>query len=182
MVLSSQVGPESGRAASRAVLSVRWTEWQWTASGRVSGQLGLYRGRENQQRGVAGRSMAIRPEPLPPADLRCEGGRGCRRLAASPKPAEWALRQSLKQVASHGDMEHGDGVGIMPFGANAATLAGGSPAAAPGLIVQHGRRGQRGKNGSARPSGTHTQQYIKWRDGEIRANSGLHSVPIPTPV
>ena len=182
MVLSSQVGPESGRAASRAVLSVRWTEWQWTASGRVSGQLALYRGRETQQSGVARRSMAIRPQPLPPADLRCEGGRGCSRLAGSTHAAEGTVRQLCDQLAGEGNPQRGDGVGIMPFGANAATLAGGSPAAAPGLIVQHGRRGQRGKNGSARPSGTHTQQYIKWRDGEIRANSGLHSVPIPTPV
>ncbi len=69
----------------------------------------------------------------------------------------------------------------MPLGANAATLAGGSPAAAPGLIVQHGRRGQRGKNGSAQPSGTHRRRCIKWRDDEIRANSGLHSAPTLTP-
>ena len=70
----------------------------------------------------------------------------------------------------------------MSFGADAANLVGGSPAAAPGLIVQHGQRGQRGKNGSARPLGTHRQRYIKWRDGEIPANSGLHNVPIPIPV
>ena len=71
--------------------------------------------------------------------------------------------------------------GLCRLGADAATLAGGSPAAAPGLIVQHGRRGQRGKNGSARRSGTHTRRCIRWRDGEIRANSVLHSGPIPIP-
>ena len=70
----------------------------------------------------------------------------------------------------------------MSFGADAANLAGGSPAAAPGRIVQHGRRGRGGKTILARPSGTHTQRYIKWRDGEIPANSGLHSAPIPAPV
>ena len=37
----------------------------------------------------------------------------------------------------------------MPLGANAATLAG-ELAVAPGLIIQHVRRGLRGKNGSAR--------------------------------
>ena len=92
------------------------------------------------------------------------------------------MRQLPEQLAGEGNPQRGDRVRIMPFGADAATRAGGSPAAAPGLIVQHGRRGQRGKNGSARPSGTHKLRYIKWRDGEIRANSGLHSVPIPIPV
>ncbi len=38
----------------------------------------------------------------------------------------------------------------MLFGSDAAILAGGSPALSPRLIVQHGRRGLRGKNGSAR--------------------------------
>jgi len=56
----------------------------------------------------------------------------------------------LQQAACDHAAEGGDRVGIMPFGADAATRAGGSPAAAPGLIVQHGRRGLRGKNGSAR--------------------------------
>ena len=66
------------------------------------------------------------------------------------RSAERAVRKLLKQVARDHDVERGDGVGIMPFGADAATRAGGSPAATRGLIVQHGRRGRRGKNGSAR--------------------------------
>ena len=92
------------------------------------------------------------------------------------------MRQLPEQLAGEDNPQRGDRGWVMPFGADAANLAGGSPAAAPGRIVQHGRRGQRGKNGSARPSGTHTQRYIEWRDGEIRANSGLHSGPIPIPV
>ena len=66
------------------------------------------------------------------------------------RSAERATGQMLQQAACDHDAEGGDRVGIMPFGADAATRAGGSPAAAPGLIVQHGRRGLRGKNGSAR--------------------------------
>ena len=91
------------------------------------------------------------------------------------------MRKLPKQVARDSDVERGDRVGVMAFGADAATLVDGTPAAVPGLIVQHGRRGQRGKNGSSRPSGTHTQRYIKWHDGEIRATPGLHSGPNPTP-
>ena len=34
----------------------------------------------------------------------------------------------------------------------------------------------RGENNSVRPPGTHRQRYIKWHDGEIRANSVLHLV------
>ena len=69
----------------------------------------------------------------------------------------------------------------MPFGADAATGAGGSSAAAPGLIIQHGRRGQRGKNGSARRSGTRKRRYTKRRDDEIRANACLPNALIPAP-
>lgn len=37
-----------------------------------------------------------------------------------------------------------------------------------------------GKNGSARPPGTHRPQCRAWRGDEIRANCGLQSVLIPT--
>ena len=60
------------------------------------------------------------------------------------------MRQLPEQLAGDVNPQRGDGVGIMPFGADALTRAGGSPAAAPGLVIQHGRRGLRGKNGSAR--------------------------------
>ena len=46
------------------------------------------------------------------------------------------MRQLLEKVAGDGNPQCGDGLRIMPFGADAATRAGGSPAAAPGLIVQ----------------------------------------------
>ena len=38
----------------------------------------------------------------------------------------------------------------MPLGTDAVTLAGGNPATAAGLIIQHGQRGLRGENGSSR--------------------------------
>ena len=60
------------------------------------------------------------------------------------------MRQLPEQLAGEGNSQRGDRARIMSFGADAANLAGGSPAAAPGLIVQDGRRGLRGKNGSAR--------------------------------
>jgi hypothetical protein len=92
------------------------------------------------------------------------------------------VRQLLKKLAGDGNPQRGDRLRIMAFGADAATRAGGSLAGAPGLIVQHARHGLRGKNGSAQRSGTHKLRYIRWRDGEIPANSGLRSVPIPIPV
>ena len=182
MVLSAQAGPESAGAPSCVVLSVRWPEWQRIGSQRLTGQLALYRGGETQPSGIARRCMANRPQPLPPTDMCRRSGRGCGRLANPARAAEGTVSQLPEQLAGQGNPQGGDRARIMPFGADAATLAGGSPAAAPGLIVQHGRRGWRGKNGSAQPSGTHTQRYIEWRDGETRASSGLHSVLIPTPV
>jgi hypothetical protein len=41
----------------------------------------------------------------------------------------------LKQLARNHDVERGDRARIMSFGADAAILAGGSPAATPGLIA-----------------------------------------------
>ena len=50
-----------------------------------------------------------------------------------------------------------------------------------GLIIQHGRRARRGKNGSAHSPGTHKLRCTRRRDDESRANLALHSVLIPTP-
>ena len=60
------------------------------------------------------------------------------------------MRQLPEQLVRKGNPQRGNGVGIMPFGADAATLAAGSPAATPGLIIQDCRRALRGENGSAR--------------------------------
>ena len=45
------------------------------------------------------------------------------------------MRKLLEEVAGHPDSKGGDRVWIMPLGADAAILAGGSPAAAAGLII-----------------------------------------------
>jgi hypothetical protein len=42
----------------------------------------------------------------------------------------------LQQLVRDLDVDRGNRVWIMSFGADAVTLAGGSPAAIPGLIVQ----------------------------------------------
>ena len=60
------------------------------------------------------------------------------------------MRQLPEQLTGEGNPQRGNRVGIMPFGADAATLAGRTPTATPGLVIQHGRRGRRGENGSAR--------------------------------
>lgn len=46
------------------------------------------------------------------------------------------MRQLPEQPAGDGNPQRSDGVGIMAFGTDAANLAGGSPAAAPRLIIQ----------------------------------------------
>ena len=91
------------------------------------------------------------------------------------------MRQLLEKLAGDGNPQRGDRLRIMPFGANAATRAGGSLAATPGLIIQYVWRGLRGENGSARRQGTHKLQCIMLRDGGIRASSAPHSDLIPTP-
>src|SRR5579859_3159309 len=61
----------------------------------------------------------------------------------------------------------------MSLGAYAATRVAGSPPPAWGQRVQDDRRGQRGKNGSARPPGTHKLLCRVWRDGGTRASCDL---------
>src|SRR5713101_2226423 len=71
----------------------------------------------------------------------------------------------------------------MPFGANASRrLAARSPAGASGLVIQHGRRELRGKNGSSLLPGSRTLRCKGSRDGEIRANPFLRNVPTLVPV
>ena len=112
--------------------------------------LALYRAGEVEQSRVARRYVAHSSQLHPPTDLRC-GSRGRRGRLAGPRgSAKGTMRQLPKQVAGDGDSQGGDGGRVMPLGANAATLAGGSSAAAGGLIIQHGRRGLRGKKGSSR--------------------------------
>src|ERR1019366_2401173 len=89
------------------------------------------------------------------------------------------MRKLVEQEAGNRNSDGSDGVRILPLGTN-ATPSAGSPAAAWGLIVQDFRHGLRGKNGSARRSGTHKLRCKEWHDDETRANPGLHSDPSPT--
>ncbi len=92
------------------------------------------------------------------------------------------MRKLPKQLPGKNHSQCRNGIRIMPLGTNAMTHAAGSPAPAWGQRIQDGRRGQRGKNGSARLPGTHKLRCTVWRDGGIRASYGLQSVPAPTPV
>ena len=97
--------------------------------------------------GSVGWALAYR---TPYSSTLCRAHRAGRRRLSWGRSAERAIRQFRQHWARDLDAERGNRVRIMSFGADAALLAGESPAAAPGLIVQHGRRGRRGKNGSAR--------------------------------
>ena len=102
-----------------------------------------------------------------------------RRSAACRSSAVRTMRQILQQQTSQDNAQRGDGVRVMPLGAN---RAGGSPAHARAGRDQYDRRGQRGKKGSAQPPGTHKMQYTAWHGGEIPASYGLRSVPVRVPV
>lgn len=77
------------------------------------------------------------------ADIDTRGSAG----AQSAKRAMMALRE---QQPCNLHSERCDRVRIMTLRTNAVSLAAGTPVAARALIVQHDRRGLRGKNGSAR--------------------------------
>ena len=150
VVLPAQIGLESPRADSSALLSVSWGERQRIAECRLPVKLALYRGGESERSRVARRDVAHSTQPFPPTDVRC-GSRCRRRRLAGPRgSAEGTMRQLPQQLAGDSDPQGGDGGRVMPLGANAATLAAGSSAAAGGLIIQHGRRGLRGEKDSSR--------------------------------
>src|ERR1700737_507199 len=88
------------------------------------------------------------------------------------------MRKLVDQVAGNRNADRSDGVRIMPLGTNASP-EGGSPATSSGLVIQDFRPGLRGKNGSARRSGTHRLRWRVWRDGETRASLDLHNDPSP---
>src|SRR3982750_1619763 len=91
------------------------------------------------------------------------------------------MRKLPEQVAGNHCSQRCDRNRVMPLGANAATHVGGTSAVVWGLVIQHFRRGLRGKNGSARLSGTHKLRCTKWRGDETRASTALHNGPIPLP-
>ena len=119
------------------------------------------------------------PKSFTPCFLR---GRSRYRRGGSSRArsTKRTLRKLPEQLSGKHDSQCGNRIWIMPFGANAASPAGGSLAPARGQGVQGGRRGRRGKNGSARPPGTHKPRCTAWRDGGIRTSCALQSAPTPT--
>src|SRR2546426_9849886 len=93
------------------------------------------------------------------------------------RPTKRATGKLPDQNACKFNSERGDRVRVVPLGANSLRGAG-SLSGLWATIVADCRSWLRGKNGSARPQGTHTRQCIKWRDGETRAILVLHSVRV----
>jgi len=146
-VLSGRARLWCSWSVSCRLFSVRGRKPQFTAGQRWSGKLARYLTGGTQERRVGGRALANR---TPPSPALSEGHRGPYRGSSRRRSAERAVRKLPQQVARDHEAEAGDRVRIMPFGTDAATRVGGSPAGAPGLIIQYGRHGRRGKNGSAR--------------------------------
>ena len=121
-----------------------------TPASWLAGKLALYGAGEVQQGEVNGRCLAHGAESFAPnlvrgrSRYRCRGSSGAR-------SAKRALRQLPQQQTRQNDTQRRDGVRIMPLRACAQSRVGESPALARGQRIQDDRRGQRGKNGSARP-------------------------------
>jgi hypothetical protein len=126
-----------------------------------------------------GRCLALAPNHSRPNLMRGRSRHRCRGSCGA-RSAKRALRQLPQQQTGQNDTQRRDGVRIMPLRAWAATRVGGSPATLRGQGIPHDRRGQRGKNGSARLPGTHKLRYIVLRGGGTRASCGLQSAPAPT--
>jgi hypothetical protein len=113
--------------------------------------------RETEACGLGKRFLADRTKPFPSGHLR-RRSRCRRRRSRRTRSTERTLRELPDQKLGKHYPQGGNRVRIMPLGANAATRAGGSPVPVRGQRIQDDRRGQRGKNGSARPPGTHKLQ------------------------
>src|SRR5215467_4780868 len=150
-----------------------------TPTGGLACKLALCGAGETQQGEVSGRRLAHSAKSFAPCFLRGPS-RYRRGGSARARSTKRTLRKLPKQWPGKHNSQCGNRIWIMPFGANAVIPAGGSLAPARGQGVQDGRLGRRGKNGSARPPGTHKPRCTAWRDGGIRANCDLQSAPTPT--
>ena len=114
-----------------------------------------HHGQTHRGRVVCGR-LALR-STFTPARLR-RGSRLRWRRSVGRRPTERAVRQLPQQQARQREAQRGNRVWVMPLGTDPATRAGGSLLPARRQRIQDDRRGQRGKNGSARLPGTHKPQ------------------------
>src|ERR1022692_2102167 len=104
----------------------------------------------------------------------------CHKLYAQTA-TQRAARKLLHEVSGDPDTQGRYRMGVMSLGANPSSLVAGSGEVSGRSVVQDGRRGLRGKNGSFPISRSRTPQYITFRDGEIPASCGLHSDLIRVP-
>jgi hypothetical protein len=168
--LSAPVGPESGRAVASTVLPIWCGKRERITTTGFTSQLALCSFGEAQSGEAARGCLAHRAQPLSSSILCCRCGYR-RRGSARAQSTKRAVRQLSEQQPGHCHSQGGDRVRIMPLGADAASRATGRAPA--GLIIEHGRRGRRGKNGSAHSPETHKLQCTRRRDGESRASRVL---------
>jgi len=83
--------------------------------------------------------------------------------------AERTSAELLEQGTCQQNAQGGNGVWVMPLRTN-ASLGAGSSLGVRRLVIQDGRRGQRGKNGSAQRVGTCRRQPVQVR-ARIKNNS-----------
>ena len=125
---------------------------------------------------LVGRGRPAHRSPLP-LSSPYRGRRVRCRDSVRRHPTERTVRQLPQQQTRQKDAQRGDRVRVMPLGADPATRVDGSLSSARRQRIQDDRRGRRGKNGSARPPGTHKPRCTVWRGGGTRASYGLRSVP-----
>jgi hypothetical protein len=157
-VLSSQIGPQSPGPASRTLLSIWRGQRERFGADWLAGELALCDFRETEACGPGKRFLEDRTKPLASGHLH-RRSRYRRRRSRRTRSTERTLRKLPDQKLGEHYPQGGNRIRIMPLGANAATRAGGSPVPVRGQRIQDDRRGQRGKNGSARRPGTHKLQY-----------------------
>src|ERR1039458_10697956 len=88
----------------------------------------------------------------------------CHKLYAQTA-TQRAARKLLHEVSGDPDTQGRYRMGVMSLGANPSSLAAGSGEVSGLSVVQDGRRGLRGKNGSFPISRSRTPQCITFLDG-----------------
>ena len=181
-VLPSPIGPQSAQenCACCATNMAEKARADWSRAGSPANWRCVALEKLSQVR-LLRRFLAHRAQSFPPGILRCRR-RYRRRGSAGARPTEGTVRQLREQVAGQSSFcSVAIECGLCRSGRTRRAARPEVWRRLRGLIIQHCRRGLRGKNGSARSPGTHKPRCTRWRDGESRASRVLRSGPIPTP-